>query len=221
MQIAEGIYRAFSEVASTYSKGLLEHLPQAALGLFIVIVGYFFAWIAGLFVKKVLYHLNLDQKLRKADLDDSFGKISLAKLFGTLTKWSIFFVFFAKGISFMDIGVIKIFSSEVAKWTLLITVIVIVIVIGFVFIDFVLYKVWEIRTKYDSAIQVSSRILLVLTVVLTILEQEGIDLSFLKTVFLLIFSAVLLSASMAVGIGLGVGISRNVAVMNWFKKRKI
>lgn len=220
MKIVDEVYNVFGEVGYTYSEGLLEHLPRASLGLFTIIAGYFFAWIASIVVKKVLYHLNLDQKLRKADLDDSFGKISLAKLFGTLTKWSIFFVFFAKGIAFLDIGFIENFSSQVAKWTLIITVIIIVIVLGFVFIDFVLYKVWEIRTRYDSAIQISSRILLVLTVILTVLEQEGIDLSFLKTIFLLVFSAVLLSASLAIGIGLGMGISRNVAVMKWFKKRK-
>ena len=221
MEIVDNVYQVFSDVGLTYFEAFLRHLPHASIGLFTIIIGYFFAWIASGIVKKVLYHLNLDQKLRKADLDDSFGKISLAKLFGTLTKWSVFFVFFAKGVSFLEIGFIENLSSHVAKWTLIITVIIIVIVLGFVFIDFVLYKVWEIRTKYDSAIQFSSRILLILTVVLTILEQENINVSFLKTLSLLVFSAVLLSASLAIGIGVGVGISRNVAVMKWFKKRKL
>ena len=221
MELADNIYQVFSDVGVTYLEAFLRHLPHASIGLFTIIIGYFLAWIASIVVKKVLYHLNLDQKLRKADLDDSFGKISLAKLFGTLTKWSVFFVFFTLGIRVLDIEPIKIFAEGVAEWTLIITFSVIVVVLGFVFIDFVLYKVWEIRTKYDSAIQISARILLLLTVVLTGLENGGVRLEFIERIFLLVFSAVLLSASLAVGIGLGVGISRNVAVMKWFKKRKL
>ena len=132
----------------------------------------------------------------------------------------IFFVFFAEGISFLEIGFIKILSQELATWAFIITVNIILIVIGFVFIDFVLYKIWEIRTKYDRPIQITTRFLLVLIIVFTTLEQQGINLSFLKNLFFLVFAAVLLSASLAVGIGLGVGLSRNVDGAVKLLKRK-
>ena len=220
MGIGDEVYGVVQDLLSSYSTGFINYLPNLIKGFLIIIIGYFVAQFVGLVVKKILYRLNLDQKLRKADLEDSFGKVSLAKLFGTLAKWFVFFVFFAEGISFLEVGFIKILSQELAQWTFIITVNIILIVIGFVFIDFVLYKVWEIRTKYDSMIQISARILLVLVIVFTTLDQQGINLSFLKNVFLLLFAAVLLSASLAVCIGFGLGISKNIDVVNFLKKRK-
>ena len=210
MGIGDEVYRVVQDVFSSYSTGFVQYLPSLIKGSLIIIIGYFVAQLFGFVVKKAFYKINLDKKLRKSDLDDSFGKVSLAKLFGTLTKWFIFFVFFAEGISFLEIGFLKILSQELAKWTFIITINIILIVLGFVFIDFVLYKLWEIRTKYDTTIQVSARLLLVLVIVFTTLDQQGINLSFLKNVLLLIFAAVLLSASLAIGIGLGTGLSRNV-----------
>ncbi|MAG16337.1 hypothetical protein CMO88_04715 [Candidatus Woesearchaeota archaeon] len=221
MGIGDEVYRVVHELLQSYSTDFVNYLPNLTKGSLIIVIGYFVAQVFGFVVKKALYRLNLDKRLRKADLDDSFGKVSLAKLFGTLAKWFVFFVFFAEGISFLEIGFIKILSQELARWTFIITVNIILIVIGFVFIDFVLYKIWEIRTKYDSAIQISARMLLVLVIVFTTLDQQGINLSFLKNVLLLIFSAILLSVSLAVGIGLGIGFSKNVdKAFKLFKKKR-
>ena len=209
MGISDEVISVVRELFSTYSSGFLQYLPNITKGVLIIIIGYFIAMILGIAVRKSLYRLNLDKKLRKADLDDSFGRVSLAKLFGTLTKWFVFFVFFAEGISFLEIGFIKILSQELARWTFLITINVILIVFAFVFIDFVLYKVWEIRTKYDKAIQISARIIMTLIIIFTTLDQQGVNLSLLRSVFLLVIAAMLLSLSLAVGIAAGVGISRN------------
>lgn len=220
MGIGDEVYRSVQELISNYYHGFASFLPGITKGFIIIIIGYFIAQLVGFIVKKILYRLNLDKNLRKADLDDSFGKVSLAKLFGTLAKWFVFFVFFAEGISFFQVGFLSSLSHELAKWTFLITINIILIVFGFVFIDFVLYKIWEIRTKYDSFIQLFARILLVIVIVFTTLDQQGINLSFVKNIFFLIFAAVLLSVSLAIGIGVGVGLSRSIGTINFFRKKK-
>lgn len=221
MGIGDEVYKVVQEMLASYYESFIQYLPSLIKGLLIIIIGYFVAQFVGFVVKKALYRLNLDKRLRRADLEDGFGKVSLAKLFGTLAKWFVFFVFFAEGISFLEIGALKVLSQVLAKWIFLITINIILIVFGFVFIDFVLYKVWEIRTRYDSAIQLTARILLVLAVVFTTLDQRGINLSFVKNIFLLVFAAILLSASLAVGIGLGIGLSKNAEnAFKLFKKRK-
>jgi hypothetical protein len=220
MGIGDEVYRAVQELIGNYYAGFASFLPSLTKGFLIILIGYFISWIVGFVVKKILYRLNLDKNLRKADLDDSFGKVSLAKLFGTLAKWFVFFVFFAEGISFLEVGFLKMLSQELAKWTFVITVNIILIVFGFVFIDFVLYKIWEIRTKYDSFIQLFARALLVVVIIFTSLDQQGINLSFVKNIFFLLFSAVLLSISLAVGIGVGVGLSKNIGTIRLFRKKK-
>jgi hypothetical protein len=207
MAIVNNVYRVFQDVFANYTGTLINYLPNLITGFIIIVIGYFAATLFGFVVRRLLYALNLDKKLRKADLEDSFGKVSLAKLFGTLTKWFIFFVFFAKGISFLQIGFIKVLSQQLAFWTFLVTIDIILIVLGFIFIDFVLYKVWEIRTKYDDIIQIIARVLVMLIIIFTTLDQQGINISFLKSIFLLILASVLLALSLAVGIGLGVGLS--------------
>ncbi len=221
MGIGDEVFKVVQELFTSYSGSFLKYLPTLVKGFLIILIGYFIAKLVGFVVRKGLYQLNLDKKLRKADLDDSFGKVSIAKLFGTLAKWFVFFVFFAEGISYLEVGFIKILSQQLAKWTFIITVNIILLVLGFLFIDFVLYKIWEIRTKYDAAIQLSARLFVAFIIIFTTLDQQGINLSFVKNIFLLLFSALLLSASLAVGIGLGVGLSRNIdGALKRFKRKK-
>ena len=220
MGIGNEVYRVVQELLQSYSDGFVEYLPNLTKGFLIIIIGYFIAQLVGWIVKRSLYKLNLDKQLRKADLEDSFGKVSFAKLFGTLAKWFVFFVFFAEGISFFEIGFLKILSQQLATWTFVITINIILIVIGFVFIDFVLYKVWEIRSKYDHSVQLVARILLVAIIIFTTLDQQGINFSFLKNMFFLVFAALRLSVSLAVGIGLGIGLSKNFTSVKLFNKKK-
>ncbi|MBI2663963.1 hypothetical protein HYX10_01325 [Candidatus Woesearchaeota archaeon] len=220
MGIGDEVYRVVQDLAESYSAGLLNYLPNLIKGSLIIIIGYFAAQIIGFIVKKALYRLNLDKRLRRADLQDSFGHVSLAKLFGTLAKWFVFFVFFAKGISFLEIGFIRILSQQLAKWTFLITINVILIVLGFVFIDFVLYKIWEIRTRYDNAVKLLARVMLVFIIIFTTLDQQGINLSFLKNIFLMVFAGLLLSISLAVGIGMGMALSKNFGKMKFFNGKR-
>lgn len=220
MGIGEEVYNVVRELLSEYYSGFVNYLPGLAKGFVIIMIGYFVAQLLGFAVKKVLYRLNLDKNLRKADLEDSLGRVSLAKLFGTLAKWFVFFVFFAEGISFLEVGFLKVLSQELAKWTFLITINIILIVFGFLFIDFVLYKIWEIRTKYDSAIQLFARLLLVAIIVFTTLDQQGINLSFIKNIFFLVLAAILLSASLAIGIGVGIGLGRSIGTIKLFGKKK-
>ncbi len=211
MGIGTDVLSTIAAVFSRYYAAVMDNISSIITGALIIIIGYFIAKIAGLVVRKILYRVNLDKKLRKADLDDSFGKVSLARLFGTLTQWFLFFVFFALGLPYLSVGALTAVAHLLARWTFIITGDIILIVVGFIFIDFVLYKVWEIRSKYDRPVQMVARILLVIIVLFTTLEQQGVNIDFLQNIFLLIFTAMLLSISLAVGIGLGIGIGVNAS----------
>ena len=219
MGFADEIYGAVYSFMQTYFERFADYLPSLGKGLLVIAIGYFFAWIVGFFVRKTLYRLSLDKKLRRVDLEDTFGRVSLARLFGTLARWFVFFVFFAKGIEILNIDFLILKSAELSAWISVVAVNVILIVLGFVFIDFVLYKVWEIRTRYDSAIQISARTLLIMIAVFTTLEQQGINLSFVRNLFFLSFAAVLLSGSLAIGIGLGIGLSKSFGEIRLFNKK--
>src|SRR3989338_150271 len=112
MVVAAGIdvevLNVIRELGIAYGAGFARYLPAITKATLIITIGYFLAQFLGWLTKKILYRLNLDIKIRKADLTDSFGKVSLARLFGTLTKWFVFFVFFAKGLSFLEVGFLEI-----------------------------------------------------------------------------------------------------------------
>ena len=197
------IERALIQPLETTFRSFQEVLPGLAIGILVLIIGYFISSFLGFVVRKILYKINLDKRLRKEDLDDSLGHISIAKLFGTISKWSIFAVFLNQAVVFFELGVVSSALRTVISWLPNIIFAFVIIVVGLIFVDFVVHKILQLRSRYMHVIASLIKFILIFVVIFTALDQLGINIQFAQTIFLLFVGAVFLTLSLVVGIGLG------------------
>ena len=220
MNIIKHLSSDLSKLATNYYESFIDYLPNLIATTIVIGAGYFLSGIIGHLVRKLFYSINLDKMLRKADLDDSFGKISLARLFGTLAKWFVFFIFFTIGIRELNISILNSIYEQIAGWILAINISIIIVILGFICIDFILYKVWEIRTKFDSLIQFLSKATFVFVVVLAVLQNRGIDISVVLYPVIAVVALFVLPFSIALGIGGGIWLSKNMDNLKVFFNKK-
>ncbi|MFC1800582.1 hypothetical protein ACFLYT_00855 [Nanoarchaeota archaeon] len=195
-------------------------LPGIIVAVLILIVGYFISLFLGFMVRKVLYRFNLDKRLRKADLSDSIGNISLAKLFSVITRWGVFVLFLNQAASYLQLGVISDFIRRIVEWLPKFIAGLMIIILGLIFVDFIVHTILELKNKYLRLFVDLIKVTLIMIVVFTGLEQLGIELTIAKYVFLMILGAVLIAFALAVGIGMGLGLKSEArSLLKVLKKR--
>jgi hypothetical protein len=204
----------FSTYFINYTTGLFNQFKVSAIdlvpgiGSFVLIVtfGYLVSMFSAFVIKNALYKMNLDSILRRSDLRDSLGRISLARLISIIVKWSLFTVFLSEGIRHLKLGIISEFLQGVAIWLPNLIASVVIVIVGLLLTDFISAKVLELKGGYALILSYAVKATLLIVVGLTAVKQLGINTSLVENIFLLVLTAVLLSASLAVGIGVGLGL---------------
>ncbi|MBR9698960.1 hypothetical protein GOV09_00700 [Candidatus Woesearchaeota archaeon] len=214
--IRDGLLQPLQELWAA----VLNVSPGVIWFIIIVIVGYFIAAILGWIVKKILYRINIDKKLRKLDLHDSMGPMSIAKLTGMIFKWYVFILFLNQGVTFLQLGKISDVITTFVAWLPRLIIGIVIIIVGLIFIDFIVHKLLAIKNRYIKFVATTLKAILIVIVVFTAIEQFGIETRLAQNIFLMIVGAVLITFSLALGIGLGLSFKDELKpVIRKFKKR--
>ncbi|MCK5283410.1 MAG: hypothetical protein KAK00_08440 [Nanoarchaeota archaeon] len=192
---------------------LQDIAPGILWFIIIVIIGYFISSIMGWIIKKVLYKINIDKRLRKLDLHDSIGNISIAKLAGMILKWYIFILFLNEGLLYLDFGTLTSFINIIVSWLPALILSITIIIAGLILIDFIIHKMLELRNRYIKMIANLIKGILVVVVIFTAIEQLGIKTALAQSIFLMVIAAVLITFSLAFGIGLGLTLKDEIKPM--------
>jgi hypothetical protein len=189
---------------------ILDRLWEVAPGflwfMVLIALGYIISSVVGWITRKALYKLNLDKRLRKLDLHDSVGDISIAKLASIILKWYIFILFLDQAIDFLDLGVLSSFIGKVVKWLPTLILSVTIIIAGLILIDFIIHKLLELKSKYIVMVANVIKGVLIVVVIFTAIEQLGVKTSLAQNIFLMVVASVLITFSLAFGIGLGLSL---------------
>ena len=180
--------------------------PGVMWFVIIILVGYLVSSFVGWFVKKTLYKINIDKRLRKLDLHDSIGSMSIAKMTGMILKWYIFILFMEQAVAFLSLGVISAFLNKIVSWLPALILSIAIIISGLILIDFIVHKLLELKNKYIRIIANVIKGILIIVVIFTAIEQLGIKTDLAQNIFLMVVGAVLITFSLAFGIGLGLGL---------------
>ncbi len=187
----------------------------------IIIVGYFVSSFIGWIVKKVLYGINVDKRLRKSDLHDSLGGISIAKLTGRIVMWYVFILFLNQAITYVALGDVSRFISKIVEWLPKLITSLIIIIIGLIIRDFIVNKLLEFRNRFIEMLVGLIKAILIVVVIFTAIENLGIKTELAQNIFLMVIAAILVTLSLALGIGLGLGIKDEVKpLIKKFGKKK-
>jgi hypothetical protein len=195
---------------------MLKSMPNIIVALGIIIIGYFIALLLGFVTTRILYKFNLDKRIRRDDLKDSLGTVSFARFSGKVVKWVVFILFLTQGIAYLPFGIFSDMFKKIVYWLPNLVFGILIIVFGWIFIDFITYKILELQWKYTRPMIQAIKALLVFVIVITAVDQLGVNISFLKNVFLIVFAAVALATALVVGISMGLGMKGEAK--NWFKK---
>jgi mechanosensitive ion channel-like protein len=203
MESAAPFNKIFLEPLYSFLDKVNEILPGMLWFVIIVILGYLISTFIGWVVKKVLYKIKLDKNLRKMDLHDSMGDVSIAKLTGILIKWYIFMLFLNQAILFIDLGALSQLFNRLIEWLPDLILSIAIIVAGLIMIDFIIHRLLELKNQYIKFIANILKGILIIIVMLTAIEQLGIKTEFAQNMIIIIIAAILITFSLALGIGLG------------------
>ena len=172
----------------------------------IVGLGYLLSSFIGWIIRKILYKINIDKRLRNLELHDSIGEISIAKLSGIITKWYLFMLFLGEGVSYLELGVVSNFIGRIIVWLPDLIISIAIIIAGLILIDFVIHRMLELKNRYVKIVASIIKVILIIIVIFTAIEQLGIKTSLAQNLILMVVAAVLVTFSIALGIGFGLSL---------------
>jgi len=188
------------------TENFISVLPGIISAGIVILIGYVFALGIGSLVRSVLYKINLDKRLRREDLDDSLGPVSLSKLFGTIATWYVFIIFLSRAVDLVEVGVVSVFLRGVVLWLPNLIAAIIMMLFGVIAADYAAERVKDIKAVGIGVVANIVRWAIIIVVGLIAIEQIGVNVSLAKSLLLLFFGSIIFAFALAIGIGFGLAI---------------
>jgi len=221
MEILEVLKIIFLQPLNELYLNIVNLTPELITTTISLFLSYLISHYIGLLVTKTLYKVRIDKHLRAENLKDTLGATSLTTIFGTFVKWGLFIIFADKIFSLISLGG---FSSIFLAFIFLLEKLILAaltILVGLIIIDFFTLKIFITKSKFLENVKKGIRIILLLIIFFTILEQFGLKPILAENIFLLIIGSILFSLALAVGIGLGLGLKDEAKkILKQLKKLK-
>ncbi len=203
--ILEILQVIFLQPLNALYSSIFNLAPELITTIVSLLISYLISHYIGLLVTKTLHRIRIDRHLRVETLKDTLGATSLATLFGAFTKWGLFILLVDKIFSLIRLGGISDLLLILIFLLEKIILAALTILIGLVIIDFFTLKVFVTKSKSLDNVKKGIRIILLMIIFFTILEQFGLKPVLAENIFLLIIGSILFALALAFGIGLGLG----------------
>jgi hypothetical protein len=188
---------------------LVNFVPK----LLAVLVILFFGWIVAILVrsavKRVLDFTHFDQFAQKSGLEAFMNngnvKLTLSGIISQLMYWLVIILFVITGANSLELSAVANLLEQLAAYLPHIIVAILVIVFGTLLARFVnrLVFAWLYGIKFEHALAVSTSAEygIQLLAVFVALEQLGIGMQLIYSLFVIVFGAVFLALAIAFGLG--------------------
>jgi hypothetical protein len=188
---------------------LVNFVPK----LLAVLVILFFGWIVAILVrsavKRVLDFTRFDQFAQKSGLEAFMNngnvKLTLSGIISQLMYWLVIILFVITGANSLELSAVANLLEQLAAYLPHIIVAILVIVFGTLLARFVnrLVFAWLYGIKFEHALAVSTSAEygIQLLAVFVALEQLGIGMQLIYSLFVIVFGAVFLALAIAFGLG--------------------
>ena len=184
-------------------QALVNLLPGLIAAVVVGLIGYFFGAVLGKATEKLCDKLNLDKKLKQANLN--LGGITLAQLFGGIIKWYVFVAFLGPAVNLVQLGPLTVLLSRLVLWAPNLIVGIIIVVFGFLAADWSYMKIAKAKKGGFKLLAGVTRAVILITIFMIALRQMSIEVGVASTAFLVILTGIVLALAIPVGMGLGVG----------------
>jgi hypothetical protein len=188
---------------------LVNFVPK----LLAVLVILFFGWIVAILVrsavKRILDFTHFDKFAQKSGLEAFMNngnvKLTLSGIISQLMYWLVIILFVITGANSLELSAVANLLEQLAGYLPHIIVAILVIVFGTLLARFVnrLVFAWLYGIKFEHALAVSTSAEygIQLLAVFVALEQLGIGMQLIYSLFVIVFGAVFLALAIAFGLG--------------------
>ena len=204
-------------ILSGLAENAVAFLPNIVAAIILLVIGLVVGKIVGRVVKEVLIRIKVDYYVSETHKP----AISLAEMFGVISRWWVYLAFITAALSQEVLGI-----TSLATWMATINAFipnivgaVIIIVAGYVIGEYVKTQV----TKYDKHYStLTSKVLFFFIMYVSValaLPILGVSAVLVNNILLAIIAAVAISFALAFGLG-----ARDTAgqiARKWAKKHKI
>jgi hypothetical protein len=187
----------------------ISFLPSLIGALLVFFLGLIVAVALGKAAEKVISVLKIDQVLDKMRVGEKFKQagleIHVAKFFGGLVKWFLILVFLMAATDILGLAQVTEFLNSIILYIPNVVVATVILSLAFLLGNFV-YSV--VRGSTRAAGVMSANLLATITKwaiiivgMLAAIEQLGIAVSLINTIFIGVIAALSLAAGLAFGLG--------------------
>jgi hypothetical protein len=205
--LASVLETALADSVGAIVINFLNLLPSILAAIVIFVVGWIVAVILSKILTKLLELVRLEKFLATHKLEDALGRVRLSNVLVQLTKLFVMLIFLQQAVSFVGLGEITNFLTEVLAFVPVLIGSVLLIVVAALFWEFVKAKVYEfgVRSKMIKTVGKLSKALIIFWAITVALETIGFDMTIISQSFITILQGAVYGVALAVGIAFGLG----------------
>jgi len=195
--------KALSDPLVSIWQGFVNVTPSIIAGILVLIFGYILSSLLGALVHALLKAAKIDDHLRKARMAHSIGFISVPTLIGALIKWYVFALFVVESARLFKLGVLSQQLANLAELLPSVFAAVLIVLGGLIIADFAADRMLHAKRKGVRVASSLVRWAIIIVVIITALNQIGVNVSFVTNALLIIVTAIAVGIAIAFGIGFG------------------
>jgi len=188
---------------------LVNFVPKLLAVIVILFFGWLLAKLARVAIKRLLELTHFDKFAQKSGLEAfmSHGNVSLSLsgIISQIVYWLVIVLFIITGANTLGLSEVAVLLQQLANYLPHIIVAILVLIFGTLLARFVnrLVFAWLHSIKFSRALAVSTSTEygIQILALFVALEQLGIGLQLIHSLFVIVFGAVFLALAIAFGLG--------------------
>ena len=188
---------------------LIHFLPRLLAVIVILFIGWLVAKLARSAVKKILILTHFDQFAQKSGLEAFMNQgdlnITLSGVISQVVYWLVILLFVITGANSLGLTEVAVLLQQLASYLPRIIVAILILIFGTLLARFInrLVFAWLHSIKFNNALSISTSTeygIQILAIFIA-LEQLGIGMQLIHSLFIIVFGALFLALALAFGLG--------------------
>jgi hypothetical protein len=188
---------------------LVHFVPKLLAAMVILFFGWLVAKAVRIGVKRILELTHFDTFAQLSGLEEFMRsanyKVTLSGIISEVVYWLVILLFVITGANSLGLNEVAALLKELASYLPHIIVAILVVIFGTLFARFInrLVFAWLHSIKFEQAliISTSAEYCIQILAIFIALEQLGIGMQLIHSLFVIVFGAVFLALAIAFGLG--------------------
>jgi len=210
------VLQALQEAGTNFLRSAATFLPRAIITLSILLVGWAVAALLRRLTRGILTRIGFAQLCERQGVADMLRQAELPTaevLAGGVVFWVVLIGFLLSGVDVLQFAALQGLVSEFALFVPRLLVALVILVVGFVFANFVwratLLAAVNARVPSPRVLSGAARALVLILTAAMALDEIAVARTIVLTAFAIAFGAVMLGLAIAFGIA-GGGVARRI-----------